>query len=221
MPKRTAGEETGRYLLHFGAVDQRCGSHQRTCCGQPRGWLSSPYHRYMDAMNQTGENLLTVRVQDDSDTSYHARGKQKLQRGGIYYTAQSGIWQTVWMEKVPRRLHKKPPRFSRIWMGKGHAQSKDGGRSPADSADLSPLRPCLRQGRQPRNRRKSLGALGRQEPLVCPEGRPMRTSRISLDTVCPLTCETPFLYPLTVTLGIRWRSSGELFRSAHFYRGER
>ena len=35
-----------------------------------------------------------------SDTSYHAKGKQKLKRGGMYYTAQSGIWQTVWMEYV-------------------------------------------------------------------------------------------------------------------------
>lgn len=42
-----------------------------------------------------------MKVKDVSDTSYHARGKQKLQRGGMYYTAQSGIWQTVWMEYVP------------------------------------------------------------------------------------------------------------------------
>ena len=39
-------------------------------------------------------------VQDYSDTSYHSR-KQKLKRGGMWYTAQSGIWQTVWMEWVP------------------------------------------------------------------------------------------------------------------------
>ena len=40
-------------------------------------------------------------VKDLSDTSYHARGKQRLDRGGMFYTAQSGIWQTVWMEIVP------------------------------------------------------------------------------------------------------------------------
>ena len=39
-------------------------------------------------------------VQDDSDTSYHARGKQKLESGGMFYTAQSGIWQSVWLEEV-------------------------------------------------------------------------------------------------------------------------
>ena len=45
--------------------------------------------------------ILTVRVQDFTDTSFHSRGKQKLQPGGMYYTAQSGIWQSVWMEIVP------------------------------------------------------------------------------------------------------------------------
>ena len=43
-----------------------------------------------------------ISVHDFSDTSYHARGKQQLKRGGMFYTAQSGIWQTVWMEIVPK-----------------------------------------------------------------------------------------------------------------------
>ena len=29
------------------------------------------------------------------------RGKQRLHPGGIWYTAQSGIWQSVWLEVVP------------------------------------------------------------------------------------------------------------------------
>ncbi len=45
--------------------------------------------------------ILTVRVVDPTDTSFHSRGKQKLEPSGMYYTAQSGIWQTVWMEIVP------------------------------------------------------------------------------------------------------------------------
>ncbi|MDK1360272.1 glycoside hydrolase family 2 [Arthrobacter sp. zg-Y1219] len=45
---------------------------------------------------------LVVRVRDISDTGYASRGKQTLDRGGIWYTAQSGIWQTVWLESVPR-----------------------------------------------------------------------------------------------------------------------
>ena len=47
------------------------------------------------------QNEIVVAVKDLSDTSYHAKGKQKLKKGGMFYTAQSGIWQTVWMEYVP------------------------------------------------------------------------------------------------------------------------
>ena len=42
-----------------------------------------------------------MRVQDLTDISCHARGKQALSPGGMFYTAQSGIWQTVWAEIVP------------------------------------------------------------------------------------------------------------------------
>ena len=48
-----------------------------------------------------GENILTVAVRDDTDTVPLSRGKQKTKRGGIWYTPQSGIWQTVWAEQVP------------------------------------------------------------------------------------------------------------------------
>lgn len=49
---------------------------------------------------------ILISVHDFSDTSYHARGKQQLERGGMFYTAQSGIWQTVWMEIVPDKYIK-------------------------------------------------------------------------------------------------------------------
>lgn len=60
-----------------------------------------PFEADITALVRDGENELTLAVKDLSDTSYHARGKQRLERGGMFYTAQSGIWQTVWMEEVP------------------------------------------------------------------------------------------------------------------------
>ena len=48
------------------------------------------------------ENELIVKVQDFTDTSYHSRGKQKLEHGGIWYTPQSGIYFPVFLESVPR-----------------------------------------------------------------------------------------------------------------------
>jgi len=48
-----------------------------------------------------GQNELVVAVWDPTDTGYQPRGKQVLKPGGIWYTAVSGIWQTVWLEPVP------------------------------------------------------------------------------------------------------------------------
>ena len=88
-------------LLHFGAVDQRCQVYVN---GQKLGEHEGgylPFSLDITAALQDGTNTLHVFCQDDSDTSYHTRGKQMIKRGGMFYTAQSGIWQTVWMEWVP------------------------------------------------------------------------------------------------------------------------
>lgn len=92
-----------RLLLQFGAVDQECrvywnghlvGSHRG-------GYLAFTVE--VTEFVRPGANELQVICTDESDTGAEARGKQKLQPGGMFYTAQSGIWQTVWMEWVPQR----------------------------------------------------------------------------------------------------------------------
>ena len=90
-----------RLLLHFGAVDQACVLYvnQHRAGRHTGGYL--PFSFDISAYVREGENELVLAVKDLSDTSYHARGKQRLERGGMFYTAQSGIWQTVWMEEVP------------------------------------------------------------------------------------------------------------------------
>ena len=50
---------------------------------------------------EDGELTITVRVSDGTERGGHTRGKQRTKRGGIWYTSQSGIWQTVWLEAVP------------------------------------------------------------------------------------------------------------------------
>lgn len=98
-----------RVLLHFGAVDQRAIIFiNNTPVGAHTGGYLPFTIDITDALKPVSEedalNLcgtLTVCVQDDSDSSFHSRGKQTLKRGGMYYTAQSGIWQTVWLEIVP------------------------------------------------------------------------------------------------------------------------
>lgn len=91
----------GRLLLHFGAVDQETAVYWN---GRLLGRHMGGYNAFtLDATDALGpRNSLVVRVHDDTDASFHSRGKQKTRRGGIWYTPQSGIWQTVWMEAVPR-----------------------------------------------------------------------------------------------------------------------
>jgi hypothetical protein len=91
-----------RTMLHFGAVDQSCrvlvnGVEVATHLG---GYL--PFSADItEALGDGPSHELVVEVRDASDTSHHSVGKQRLRRGGIWYTAQSGIWQTVWLETVP------------------------------------------------------------------------------------------------------------------------
>lgn len=96
-----------RILLHFGAVDQSCevrinGHKVKRHTG---GYL--PFEVDISRYAQESANELIVAVKDLSDTSYHSKGKQKLNAGGMFYIAQSGIWQTVWLEKVPETYIKE------------------------------------------------------------------------------------------------------------------
>ena len=93
----------GRVLLHFGAVDQSCTVWVN---GTEVGRHTGGYLPFtLDVTEQVAgaDDLLEVRVRDLSETGLHARGKQRLDRGTIWYTAQSGLWQTVWLEAVPAR----------------------------------------------------------------------------------------------------------------------
>lgn len=92
-----------RVLLHFGAVDQECEVFLNgTLLGAHKGGYLPFSFDVTEALAE--ENVLTVHVKDETEQSPHARGKQKLSKKGIlsslFYTPQSGIWQTVWMESV-------------------------------------------------------------------------------------------------------------------------
>lgn len=90
-----------RLLLNFGACDERCRVYIND---MPAGSHSGGYQAFtIDITDyvEAGKNTLRICVQDKSDTSYHGRGKQQLKNGGMFYTAQSGLWQTVWYEWVP------------------------------------------------------------------------------------------------------------------------
>ncbi len=95
--------ENERLLLHFEAVDfqatvyvngEVAGGHRGGYT--PFGMDITPY------LTRRGQQEITVRVWDPTDSGLQPRGKQVNDPGGIFYTPVTGIWQTVWMEVVPR-----------------------------------------------------------------------------------------------------------------------
>jgi beta-galactosidase/beta-glucuronidase len=101
VPQRWSGQ---RVFLHFGAVDfettvrvngKRIGDH--------RGGYDSFSFDVTDALKPGGSNELVVSVWDPTDAGTQPRGKQvRRPDKGIFYTGTSGIWQTVWLEPVPK-----------------------------------------------------------------------------------------------------------------------
>lgn len=96
-----------RTLLNFGAVDWSCQVYLN---GQPIEHARhtggyDPFSFFIDdpssKLNYQGENELIVRVLDGTDSGYQPRGKQVQKPNSIWYTSVTGIWQTVWIERLP------------------------------------------------------------------------------------------------------------------------
>ena len=103
VPEVFAGK---KLLLHIGACDQTAAIF---CNGQYVMAHTGGYTAFTADLTpflRAGENELTLRVQDDLELSQLSRGKQSAKRGGIWYTPQSGLWQSVWCEWVPENYIK-------------------------------------------------------------------------------------------------------------------
>ena len=94
--------QKNRVILHFGAVDQKAtvyvndifvGSHLG-------GYLPFSFD-ITDYLENYSEKQKITLVAEDNLNHFFPYGKQKKNRGGMWYTPVSGIWQTVWMEIVP------------------------------------------------------------------------------------------------------------------------
>ena len=90
-----------RLLLHFGAVDQKCRvSLNGNEIGENEGGYL-PFTLDITSLLSAGENRLALTATDDLNPDY-PYGKQTRSPHGMWYTPVSGIWQTVWMEQVPK-----------------------------------------------------------------------------------------------------------------------
>jgi len=90
-----------RVLLHFGAVDFDATVYlNQKELGRHRGGYQSFSLDITDAL-KPGDNELVVKVHDPTEQGPNPHGKQNTRAQWMYYTASSGIWQTVWLERVP------------------------------------------------------------------------------------------------------------------------
>ena len=88
-----------KVLLHFLAVDQIADVYLNgKYLGQHIGGYLPFEFEIKDLL--LDENELVVRVRDKTDLNSLSRGKQKIERGGIWYTPQSGIYFPVFIESV-------------------------------------------------------------------------------------------------------------------------
>ncbi|MGI5327596.1 glycoside hydrolase family 2 protein [Actinomadura nitritigenes] len=167
-----------RVLLHFGAVDQTCRVtvNGREAGRHEGGYL--PFHFDVTDLLEDGSGTLVVEVRDPSDTGDRGRGKQRLKRGGIWYTAQSGIWQTVWIECVPEA------HVERLTL--------------VPHLDESCVDVTVHSGSGERARIE-IRADG--EVVARAEGPADEPVRITVPDVRPWSPEDPFLYDVTVELG--------------------
>ena len=89
-------------VLHFDGVDYACAVYVNGSKVAEHEGAYLPFEADITHLLCDEPNELLVCVYDPSETGTQLRGKQRLHRGGMWYTAQSGIWQSVWLEVVPR-----------------------------------------------------------------------------------------------------------------------
>lgn len=100
----TEAQLEGRVLIHFGAVDYETYLYVN---GEEAGYHKGGYTSFTFDITEfltAGENVVAVNARDDVRDPLVPRGKQSelYNSHGCDYTRTTGIWQTVWLEFVPK-----------------------------------------------------------------------------------------------------------------------
>ncbi|MEJ7932078.1 glycoside hydrolase family 2 TIM barrel-domain containing protein [Ramlibacter sp. AN1015] len=113
-------EADKRVILRFGAVDYAAkvwvnGSLAATHEGGHTPFAADITH----LLNPSGRQVVTVRAEDDPHELTKPRGKQdwQLEPHALWYPRTTGIWQTVWLERVPRSAHVDKVRWTPVVEG--------------------------------------------------------------------------------------------------------
>jgi beta-galactosidase/beta-glucuronidase len=97
--------EAERLLLHFGAVDYRATVWVNGEEVARHEGGHTPFSADISHVVGRSGNVVVVRAEDPLADRTIPRGKQHWTATpeGIFYTATTGIWQTVWLEPLPAR----------------------------------------------------------------------------------------------------------------------
>ncbi len=182
-----------RVLLHFGAVDYDCevwvngvsaGTHRG-------GYVGFTFD--ITALLHPGENVLTVCAEDDTRSPLQPTGKQSKRYASYecMYTRTTGIWQTVWLEPVPRRYLGRPRITPDLENGGVDVEVPIVGDPRGLTLEVAAFLDDERMVAQVKN--------------VPPTGNVFRV-RLTLDEVRPWSPESPTLYRLGLVMsdGKQW-----------------
>ncbi len=195
--RRPALADGERLMLHFGAVDWRARVYLNGReLGEHTGGFDAFSFDITDALlGGDAEQELIVSVFDPTDTFGQPRGKQvsdpegDRQRGvpgaGIWYTPVTGIWQTVWLEPVPATRIERLRLTPDVAGGALRVRVETGGAG----------------GAEVRATASSNGTV-----VNSATGRAGDELRIALPNARLWSPQDPFLYDLTVTLGVDGRT---------------
>jgi beta-galactosidase/beta-glucuronidase len=90
-------------ILHFGAVDWRCDVYVNSRhVGSHEGGSDPFSFDISEFLKRGSKQEIALRVWDPTSDGPQPRGKQINNPHGIWYTPVSGVWQTVWLESVPK-----------------------------------------------------------------------------------------------------------------------
>lgn len=98
-------EKKEKVFIHFGAVDYEATVYVNgEQAGIHKGGYSSFSIDITAYINEQEKNVITVCAEDDIRSGRQPGGKQsaRYESFSCYYTRTTGIWQTVWLEKVPQ-----------------------------------------------------------------------------------------------------------------------
>ena len=171
--------DADRLILHFGAVDYMATVWVNDVEVARHEGGHTPFSVDITAVARGGDNALVVRADDPATDRSLPRGKQAWEEKpeGIFYTATTGIWQTVWLEPLPPRHITSVQLWPRL--DEGALEFDVGTSDPNAHVELT----VTRHGR-------SVGA------FAGGSGR----DRLALAEVEAWSPENPVLYELTVRL---------------------